>query len=136
MIPVSKDKLSKLKNIYIIYKNSCDEIHIEQFPIVYINKNFVYFKTNKCAELQKVRTKNVKEFFPNEDNIDDISKYGYNYFWFADCEKTKEDISIIKLMAKIKNQNKKEKEIKDKISKYNNEIKRLEKELNGLENGR
>lgn len=136
MIPVSKDKLSKLKNIYIIYKNSCDEIHIEQFPIVYINKNFVYFVINKNAELQKVRTKNVKEFFPNEDNIDDISIYGYNYFWFADCEKTKEEISTIKLMAKIKNQNKKAKEISNKIDKYSNEIERLKKELKGLENGR
>ena len=38
MIPVSKDKLSKLKYVYKVHQDSKDNIHLEKYPIIYINK--------------------------------------------------------------------------------------------------
>ena len=45
--------LSKQKFIYYVYESD-KTIHIEKFPIVYINSKYVYYKHSRKHELEKV----------------------------------------------------------------------------------
>lgn len=69
--------MSKQKYIYYVYESD-KTLHIEKFPIIYINSEFVYFKTGRKNALENVRTSRVK------DNLEDIFKHDYHFVWRED----------------------------------------------------
>lgn len=42
--------LGKIKYIYRIYESNDYKLHIEKYPVIYINSNVVYFKTGRKQE--------------------------------------------------------------------------------------
>lgn len=52
--------LSKIKHIYRVSVDKNFDVHIVKFPVVYINKNWLYYKTERSGELSQTRTKYVR----------------------------------------------------------------------------
>lgn len=50
---VDLKNLSKKKYIYVMYINSKYDVSLERFPVIYINKRFVYFKKGSDEDLIK-----------------------------------------------------------------------------------
>lgn len=56
--------LSKLKYIYRVYESSDKVLHIEKYPIIYINSRVVYFKDiRKQEDIHKKDLNQVKDSF-------------------------------------------------------------------------
>ena len=54
--------LSKLKYIYRIYESSDKILHLEKYPIIYINSEVVYFKMVRKQEyIHNVKLENIKQ---------------------------------------------------------------------------
>lgn len=136
MIPVSKDKLSKLKYVYKVHQDSKDNIHLEKYPIIYINKYYVYYKANGDQMLNILSTRNIEEKFP--DNYD-FGRYNSIYFWFSDY-KTQEEVNKnfneLKYLALEHQKNQKIQQISKSIKEREDELKQLQKELEMYNNGR
>lgn len=72
---MDKNNLSKLKYIYRIYESEDKKLHLERYPIVYINQEVVYFKTGRDnMKLPWVRCADVK---------DDFVEFGAGYYGCA-----------------------------------------------------
>ena len=136
MIPVSKDKLSKLKYVYKVHQDSKDNIHLEKYPIIYINKYYVYYKANGDQMLNILSIRNIVEKFP--DNYDFV-RYNSIYFWFSDS-KTQEEVNKnfneLKYLALEHQKNQKIQQISKSIKEREDELKQLQKELERYNNGR
>lgn len=52
--------LSKIKHIYRVSVDKNFDVHIVKFPVVYINKNWLYYKTERSGELSQIRTGYVR----------------------------------------------------------------------------
>lgn len=64
LTPEEKANLSKHKYIYEYYINGKMEPHVERFPVIYINSEYVYFKRNTATKnLDKCYTNNVKDSY-------------------------------------------------------------------------
>lgn len=50
-IMLNKETLSKQKYIYTVYISKDGVIHSEKFPVIYINKTYVYYKTPEKENL-------------------------------------------------------------------------------------
>lgn len=136
-----KKELCKMKHIYHIYMSKDDSIHIEKFPIVYINKNYVYFKGASDIELSKIELK--KCYYNLSDIICYInglieSKKINNYFefsrWFFNMNMTEnqlynENITCIK---KLIYQYDSYQKILSGFKQVENDKKRFESNINDL----
>lgn len=69
--------LSK-KYIYKVYKNSKDEFHCDKYPVIYVNKEYVYFKTI-CYGLDHIGIKIIHDELTVDDNFD-----WFRYYWNVD----------------------------------------------------
>lgn len=132
-----KNILSKYKYVYRIYKEN-NTFHIEQYPIVYSNSDYVYYKTGRKNTLNFIDINNrfhkvLKESF--NDAIEYLNTKQYTWWYpssvyFIETEKVKEhDLSLIK--QELKNQSKDSliKEQEEKVEKakknYEHELKKL-----------
>lgn len=82
LTPEEKAILSKHKYIYEYYVNDKMEPHVERFPVIYINSEYVYFKRNTATKnLDKCYTNNVKDSYL--DAIEKIAgkRFGISYSW-------------------------------------------------------
>ena len=77
--------LSKLKYIYRIYESSDKILHLEKYPIIYINSEVVYFKDGRKQEyLNSTRVEKVLDNFVsacNSNRFGHYSTYIDKYFW-------------------------------------------------------
>lgn len=147
-----KKNLSKCKYVYRIYKEN-NRYNIEKYPIVYINSEFVYFKTGRKNSLDFMSFyglwNNVKESF--DKAIDYINKkvtlydYSPTSVYFIETNKLKEfDLSLIKQRLKEESKESKIKKQELEVEKYKKyyelELRKLEDmkkkfEIEGESNG-
>ena len=133
-----KRNLSKCKYVYRIYREH-DNFHIEKYPIVYINSEVVYFKTERKNYLESIgfsnRWNNVKESFNKAIDHINNTVTCYDYYptnvYFIETDKLKEfDLSLIKqrLKDEIKESKikKQEREVEKYKKSYELELRKLE----------
>lgn len=92
--------LSKKKYIYTAYEASNGIIHIEKYPVVYLNKECVYFKKPGRVTLSMTYTYDVNDSF----SANNICFWGNNKFctmMFWDNNIDRNDIIIAINNAKI-----------------------------------
>jgi len=70
--------LSKQKYIYKVYTNDNHEIHCEKYPVVYANKERVYFK-DSGPDLDSTITSNIRD----ELTVNDIVNWR-TFYWKVD----------------------------------------------------
>lgn len=75
---MNKENLCKHKWIYYVYTNSNGDNHIEKYPIIYINKKYVYFKRSREDKLGMTYTNNVKT------DLAAVFQRGYKYLYEHD----------------------------------------------------
>ena len=80
--------LSKIKNIFHIYTSPCDnysKLHFEKFPIIYINKNVVFYKNSRHDIPNEIALSSVKEDFVEYLNNYNKMLENKKYFghWFT-----------------------------------------------------
>lgn len=74
---LDRETLSKQKYIYYVYEAD-KTFHVEKYPIIYINSEYVYFKTGRKNMLEHVSTPRVK------DNLESVFERDYRYIWRED----------------------------------------------------
>lgn len=76
---MDKEFLSKCKYFYIL---TCDEerLHIQKFPIIYINQHYVYYRINGADILSFVDLWRVKDDI-SEIDLADLDRYSRRYLW-------------------------------------------------------
>ena len=82
---MENNELSKVKYIYRIYEAHDGLLHLQKYPVIYINKKYVYFKTAKSDKLDFILIGNVvSDFYKTYKS----KYYTYNitakfdeYFW-------------------------------------------------------
>lgn len=67
--------LYKYKYIYRIYRSEDGQMHMEQYPIIFINEYKVYFKTGRKQDLSYQYTKNIYNA-KDESYLRNYSNYG------------------------------------------------------------
>ena len=83
---IDKKTLSKTKYIYKLYRSyKTKEFHCERYSIVYLNSEFVYFKTGRKSNLDMVRTSAILDKLTSDIDLDRINRYGL-FFWDAEEE--------------------------------------------------
>ena len=74
---IDTNNLGKVKYIYRIYESADYKLHIEKYPVIYINSNCVYFKTGRKHEgLERCNLSNVYTDFMSLSNAE-LSRSGY-----------------------------------------------------------
>lgn len=76
---MDKEFLSKCKYFYIL---TCDEerLHIQKFPIIYINQHYVYYHINGADNLDYVDLSYVQDDISKID-LTGLSRYSRRYLW-------------------------------------------------------
>lgn len=70
--------LSKQKYIYKTYKNHLGELHCEKYPVIYANKEYVYYKASDVV-LEHTGTSYIHDHMTEDD------KYLHNtHYWNVD----------------------------------------------------
>lgn len=143
---MDKQNLSKIKYIYRIYKSAEDnQVHIEKYPVVYVNSNYTYYKVANKQELQWVGTPKVYETAKAACyELSKITRYWNLSFYFWDLDGF--DIENSKYIENLRREALKQKyesdlkQHKSLATRYKNhydgemeEIEKLEKKLAGLE---
>ena len=75
--------LSKYKYIYHIYKSEDNQLHMEHYPIIYINDYKVYFKTGRKQDLSYQYMKNIYNTNEHENSLRKYHKW-YDKYILAD----------------------------------------------------
>lgn len=77
-----KELLSKHKHIFAI-KGGYDTFSVGKFPVIYINKSYVYFRINGNDHLSYVCTSQVQKEVPEGSELYNIlhDTCGVRYFW-------------------------------------------------------
>lgn len=72
--------LSKIKYIYRVYKAD-NKFHCEKYPVIYMNKTEIYFKTGRKSDLSIILFDQLYENFEfssghflNQPNLDEVNK--------------------------------------------------------------
>lgn len=87
---LDKATLSKQKYIYCVYAGKDDSIldgklHIERFPVIYINSKYVYFKFPGDEALTLEAISSVKDSLDSLTDYDiDCLRWNRKYFWVMD----------------------------------------------------
>lgn len=77
---IDMKNLSKIKYIYYIHGDINDCMHVEKYPVIYINSDLVYFKMQGMNELCKVQLKSVWSSYSRfiaRNTMSDTSFYMY-----------------------------------------------------------
>ena len=102
----NKETLSKHKYIYYVYETADKTIHIEKFPVIYINSKYVYYKRHRKDELDKVYVGYVKDSLADVYNKDyKFISESDRYFW-NDVDNAQDVVDMLKKKAdedRIKN---------------------------------
>lgn len=85
---MDKEFLSKQKYIYVIYASSDKVIHCQRFPIVYLNSEFLYFKTNQSKRLECIKTERVQDEFISPSSHGHYTQYFFKVENFNSKEVT------------------------------------------------
>lgn len=133
-----KENLSKYKYIYRIYRED-NNFHIEHYPIVYINSEYIYYKgKRKDMLLNYIRVNKLwwekSKLF---ENIEEAIEYINNKKETWNCpsvyfisEKIKDyDLSRIKIDLKKESNKNKIKEKENKLARAKEEYEKALKEL-------
>ena len=118
----------KNKYIYRIYESSDEVLHIQKYPIVYMNDNWIYYKVGRKQSLGCFNIENLK------DPI--ISKYKtwYNeYFLDVDENELKELFNDLQQQKAINISKCKEEQIRERFKKAKKEFQEALTELEILE---
>ena len=75
---MDKENLCKQKHIYYVHTDSNWDNHIEKYPVVYINSEYVYFKKARKNELCKTYTSWVKK------DLKSVFEKDYKFLWDRD----------------------------------------------------
>lgn len=121
--------LYKNKYIYYIYESSDRKIHLEKYPIIYMNKEYVYYKQTNSDLLNYQSFRFIK----NEYDLPNVSKYykGYYKFFIGIKEKDlKELVEKLKIQMEINYNHEKEKQAMSRLERakhdYENALKEVE----------
>ena len=55
--------LSKIKHIYKIYRSPNNYWHCEKYPVIYVNKKYLYYKIGADEELVSKRIDYIQDSF-------------------------------------------------------------------------
>lgn len=95
MLEIDKTNLSKYKHIYRIYSNGY-ELHMEKFPIIYINKQFVYYRRPEETFLRDISMSNINNNYSQNTTFDCF----YNkYFMSNDKNEINEIFEMLKVQS-------------------------------------
>jgi len=75
---MNKEDLCKHKHIYYVHTDSNGNNHIEKYPVIYINSEYVYFKKARKNELGKTYTSWVKK------DLKSVFEKDYKFLWDRD----------------------------------------------------
>lgn len=91
---MTKQDLSKIKYVHRIYSNWKKEVHMEKYPVIYSNHEYVYYKPRGDTRLSVIRTERILTDYPKifTKDSDDI-------FWTTD-EKIKDIFEWCKIQVK------------------------------------
>ena len=82
---MNKENLCKHKYIYYVHTDSNGDNHIEKYPVVYINSEYVYFKRARKNELGHTFTNFVKKDLKSVFEKDTRFIWDRDrYFWIND----------------------------------------------------
>jgi hypothetical protein len=124
--------LSKQKYIYRLYQASDDRLHIEKFPVIYANKNKVYFKVGEELAYHEYKT-----IFSEFADIKNFTKYTLRnglYFWTEpdlNCNPLK-TIKIKQLEKKMMDYGQRIYRYHEYIEEYEAEVDKIKKQLEAL----
>lgn len=102
MSEISKETLSKRKFIYRLYDDRVGLPHIEKYPVIYINEEYVYFKVAGKQELAWRRLRDTRKGLSDYINYDENKHFGHwkeSFFW-------EDDIDLERLYLDINEQRK------------------------------
>lgn len=106
--------LSKMKYIYKIYESKDGVLHCEKFPIIYVNKKYVYFKSDDSGMLDFTTTEYVLDNLSSCENVGVLCRY----FWNID-----DDFDLNEFQKELKRRR------KDlELSRIKNKVERARKE--------
>lgn len=133
-----KKNLSKCKYVYRIYKEH-DNFHIEKYPIVYINSEFVYYKNGRKNQIGILNINSRWCYKKFKQSFDEALEYINSLYtdyslvsvYFIEIDKLKEiDLSLIKQRLKTESKEsrikKQETEVKRIKQRYEYELRKLE----------
>ena len=75
---MNRENLCKHKWIYYVHTDSNGDNHIEKYPVVYINSEYVYFKRSRKNELGHTFTNFVKR------DLKSVFEKDYRFIWDKD----------------------------------------------------
>lgn len=75
---MDKENLCKRKHIYYVHTDSNGNNHIEKYPVIYINSEYVYFKKARKNELGRTYTSWVKK------DLKSVFEKDYRFLWDRD----------------------------------------------------
>lgn len=97
---LDKNALSKQKYIYYVYDADAGKtMHIERFPVVYINSKYVYYKHSRKHELEKVYLGDVKDTLANVFEKDYKFVYSRDRYFWNTAENPEEVVATLKKVA-------------------------------------
>lgn len=100
--------LSKVKYIYRIYESDNEVLHLERYPVIYINSKVVYFKTARqqeylgCKQLKNV-SDNFMQFYQKMTRYSTQSRASFDeYFWNVETDVNKIYQDLIRQRFKMR----------------------------------
>ena len=117
--------LSKIKYIYRIYESKDYVLHLEKYPVIYINSEMLYFKVHGNKTLNSIYINNILDCHVKYEDL----KFCAKYFWgiSTDINDVFEDLKM-QQSKYIPEQTKKEyqKALNELKQLYNKSIKQLD----------
>lgn len=112
-----KKTLSKQKYIYTAYISSDGILHVEKFPVIYINKTLVYYKRPGIDTLGCKSIKDVYDSFKSlpYEKINTLYYYSYQTVLFWSAKDTPKTIEELKLRYEEEKYKKEKEETEQKV---------------------
>lgn len=137
---MERDKLSKLKYIYELYTTSCGQVAVEHYPIIYMNRRYIYVKRHGALELMRIDLHyhaifDILDESSVQKAIDYISKhttyfYGYRVYGFSISDgfhdllsEYNSNLEILKIKAHINDLEQRKNQLSIYIQNYDDKIK-------------
>lgn len=104
-----KENLSKIKFIYKLYKTVDNILHIERFPVIYINSTYVYYKQGSQEELSRIPLSSLSnsvsyiiKLLEMRKDMKELSRLSHNFeFFFVDMDIEKAELKLNDILKNL-----------------------------------
>ena len=116
-----------MEYIYRIYYAN-DTLNCERYPVIYENKEYIYYKTARKSELSYARRNRCYK------SLDEYKQGYVRYLDIMVFEAPKEDsLDEIKVRLEVAERHRRVERLKSQIERHKAEIEKIEKELEGVQ---